>query len=104
MSENIVRTFRHASREDTALIKAVESPPLKKPASCRKRYNRRKVERKPMSENIVRTFRHASREDTALILEFIRGLAEHEHMLDDVVATEELLEEWIFDKGKAEVI
>ena len=57
-----------------------------------------------MSENIVRTFRYASREDTALILEFIRGLAEHEHMLDDVVATEELLEEWIFDKGKAEVI
>ena len=57
-----------------------------------------------MSENIVRTFRHASREDTALILEFIRGLAEYEHMLDDVVATEELLEEWIFDKGKAEVI
>ncbi len=57
-----------------------------------------------MSENIVRTFRYASREDTALILEFIRGLAEHEHMLDDVIATEELLEEWIFDKGKAEVI
>lgn len=25
-------------------------------------------------------------------------------MLDEVVATEELLEEWIFDKKKAEVI
>lgn len=50
------------------------------------------------------TFRFANREDTPLILEFIKGLAEYEKMLDDVVADEKLLEEWIFDKQKAEVL
>lgn len=50
------------------------------------------------------TFRHAERGDEALILEFIRALAEYEHLADEVTATEELLEEWIFDKGKAEVL
>ena len=49
-------------------------------------------------------FRFATREDAALILEFIRSLAEYEHMLNEVIATKELLEEWIFDKQKAEVI
>ena len=49
-------------------------------------------------------FRFAERKDTALILGFIRQLAEYEKMLPQVVATEELLEEWIFDRGKAEVI
>lgn len=49
-------------------------------------------------------FRYAERKDTGLILQFIRELAEYEHMLDEVVATLELLEEWIFDKEKAEVI
>ena len=50
------------------------------------------------------SFRYAQREDTALILKFIRALADYEHMLDEVVADEKLLEEWIFDKQKAEVI
>lgn len=50
------------------------------------------------------TFRYAEKKDAALILKFIRGLAEYEHMEDDVAATEELLEEWIFEKKKAEVI
>lgn len=49
-------------------------------------------------------FRFAKREDTALILQFIKYLAEYEKMLDEVVANEKLLEEWIFDKQKAEVI
>ena len=49
-------------------------------------------------------FRYAERKDTGLILQFIRELAEYEYMLDEVVATPELLEEWIFDKEKAEVI
>ena len=49
-------------------------------------------------------FRFAGREDTPLILQFIRSLAEYEKMADEVVATEALLEEWIFDKQKAEVI
>ena len=49
-------------------------------------------------------FRFASENDAALILEFIRALAEYEKMSDDVVANEELLREWIFEKKKAEVI
>lgn len=50
------------------------------------------------------TFRKAERKDTALILEFIRGLAAYEKMENEVVADKALLEEWIFDKQKAEVI
>ncbi len=50
------------------------------------------------------TFRYAERRDTALILKFIKELAEYEKMLDEVVASEELLEDWIFNKQKAEVI
>ena len=50
------------------------------------------------------TFRFAEAADCALILSFIRGLAEYEKMSDQVVATEELLREWIFDKQKAEVL
>ena len=49
-------------------------------------------------------FRKAERKDVALILEFIRELADYEHMLNEVVATLELLEKWIFDERKAEVI
>ena len=49
-------------------------------------------------------FRFAEEKDTALILQFIKELANYEKMLDDVVATEELLKEWIFEKNKAEVI
>ena len=49
-------------------------------------------------------FRYAEEKDAALILEFIRELADYEHMLDQVVATEALLKEWIFEKKKAEVI
>lgn len=50
------------------------------------------------------TFRHAERKDVALILKFIRALAEYEKMLDEVIADESTIEEWIFDKQKAEVI
>ena len=50
------------------------------------------------------TFRKAVREEVPLILEFIKGLAEYEKMSDEVVATEEILDEWLFDKEKAEVI
>ena len=50
------------------------------------------------------SFRYAERKDTALILRFIRELADYEKMLDEVVADEATLEEWIFDKQKAEVI
>ena len=49
-------------------------------------------------------FRYAERKDTELILKFIHELAEYENLSDQVVATAELLEVWIFDKKKAEVI
>lgn len=49
-------------------------------------------------------FRFAKREDTGIILDFINRLAEYEKMTDDVVATDALLEEWIFDKKKATVL
>ena len=49
-------------------------------------------------------FRYATENDTALILSFIKELAEYEKMSDQVVADENLLREWIFEKKKAEVI
>lgn len=50
------------------------------------------------------TFRFATREDVPQILDFIRQLAAYEKMAHEVVATEALLEEWLFDKEKAEVL
>jgi len=50
------------------------------------------------------TFRYAEENDIPQILDLIKGLAAYEHMLDEVVATEKLLREWIFEKKKAEVI
>ena len=50
------------------------------------------------------TYRFADEKDVGIILQFIRLLAEYEHMENDVVATEEILREWIFEKGKAEVL
>jgi GNAT superfamily N-acetyltransferase len=50
------------------------------------------------------TFRNAERKDTGLILQFIKELADYEKMLDQVVADEQTLGTWIFDKQKAEVI
>ena len=50
------------------------------------------------------TYRFAGREDIPTILGFIRELAEYEHLANEVVATPELLEEWLFEKEKAEVL
>ena len=50
------------------------------------------------------TFRAATEADTALILRFIKELAAYEGLADEVVATEALLREWLFEKQKAEVI
>ena len=55
-----------------------------------------------MNENT--SFRFADEKDCGIILDFIRNLAEYEKMSDQVVATEELLREWIFTQKKAEVI
>ena len=50
------------------------------------------------------TIRYARETDVPQILNFIKQLAIYENMLDDVVATESLLREWIFEKQKAEVL
>jgi GNAT superfamily N-acetyltransferase len=50
------------------------------------------------------TFRFAVEQDVPLILQFIQALADYEKMSDQVIADEALLREWIFIKGKAEVI
>lgn len=50
------------------------------------------------------SFRFADRGDVPQILSFIRALAEYEQMADQVVATEELLEQQLFDRHGAEVL
>lgn len=54
-----------------------------------------------MDEFIIR---EATIEDVPVIFDFIKGLAKYEHLEDEVSATPELLEEWIFEKKKAEVM
>lgn len=49
-------------------------------------------------------FRVAERNDVQTIMKFIKGLAEYERMENEVVATPELLEEWLFNQHIAEVI
>lgn len=50
------------------------------------------------------TFRNASEKDIGLILEYIKKLADYENRLDEVIATEDDLKKWIFNKRHAEVI
>ncbi len=50
------------------------------------------------------TFRQATEADCGLVLSFIRQLAEYEKMLPDVVATEQLLHQALFQDRRAEVI
>lgn len=49
-------------------------------------------------------FRKATRDDVPLILEFIKQIAEYEKLSDAVVATEELLDRWLFENHCAETI
>ncbi|MBW8382487.1 MAG: GNAT family N-acetyltransferase [Youngiibacter sp.] len=55
-----------------------------------------------MGNNI--SFRFASASDSDLILQFIKELAEYENLSSAVVATPEILKEWLFIMKKAEVI
>ena len=50
------------------------------------------------------TIRFAEPADIPSLLGFIRELAVYENLEDQVVATEELLHEWLFEKQKAEVL
>ena len=50
------------------------------------------------------TFRFAQETDTLLILQFIRELADYEHLLDQVVADEATLRDQLFEKRRAEVL
>ena len=50
------------------------------------------------------TFKTAKRHDCPLILEYIKKLADYEKRLDEVIATTEDIEKWIFDENQAEVI
>ena len=60
--------------------------------------------------NIIETkvsnfkIRFAEKEDTKLILDFIKELANYEKLLNEVVATEEILFDSLFVQKKAEVI
>ena len=49
------------------------------------------------------TIRSARENEVGTIFDFIKRLAEYEKMTADVVATEELLREWLFEKKIAEV-
>ena len=49
-------------------------------------------------------FRFAQEEDVGLILDFIRQLADYENLSDQVVATEDLMRHWLFEKRTAEVL
>ena len=50
------------------------------------------------------SLRFAREDDIPLVLRFIRELADYEHMLDEVVATEELLREWMFERRTVEAL
>lgn len=50
------------------------------------------------------TIDHAKKEEAPIVLEFIRGLAKYERMLQYVNATVEDIEEHIFEKHHAQVI
>lgn len=50
------------------------------------------------------SFRTAKENDVPIILQFIKELAEYENLSREVVATEDILREWLFEKKIAEVI
>ena len=50
----------------------------------------------------VFSIRFAAIDDVSTILKFINELASYEKLENEVVATEEILKEWIFEKKKAD--
>ena len=54
--------------------------------------------------NNTLSFRNAEKNDISLILHFIKELASYEKLLNEVIATEDILNHWIFEEKKAEVL
>lgn len=50
------------------------------------------------------TLRFATKKDTEIILNFINGLAQYENLSNEVTATKDILEEFLFEKKMAEVV
>lgn len=50
------------------------------------------------------TFRFAERKDLSLVYKFILSLAEYEKLTNCLVTTEQDVDEWLFQKEKAEVL
>ena len=50
-----------------------------------------------MNKNV--TFRPMTEADTGILMGFIWEMARYEHLEDQVVVTEELLREWLFEKA-----
>ena len=50
------------------------------------------------------SFRYANINDTSKILFFIKEIADYEKMTNEVICTEESLNDWLFNKKVAEVI
>jgi len=57
-----------------------------------------------MSMHPTLRFRIAEKQDCETILKFIKELARYEKLEDEVVATVEILEDWLFEKMSAEVM
>ena len=58
----------------------------------------------PSSNDDPITIRFAQENEVGLILQFIKDLAEYEHLLDTVTATEEIVRKSIFQDKRAEVL
>lgn len=50
------------------------------------------------------TLKIAERQESGLILEYIKKLADYEKRSDEVIATSQDIEKWVFDENQAEVI
>lgn len=80
---------------------------LKKPLLTENLFTRRiKGDQMSVHETGLKgyTIRDANREDTKQIVQFIRDLADYEGFLHEVKATEEIIEQSVFDEGAANVV